>query len=366
MSKTKNSDKRNINVEYSFYDWCKDNNHDDWLELWDYELNDKSPKDISYRSAKKCWFNCINHNPYHYSELHYINHIVDRGITNLTCHQCNSFAQWGIDNIGEDFLEKYWDYDKNGDLDPFTITYSCHNKVWIKCQEVEYHGSYHISCSNFIRKNRCPYCSKNNGKIHIFDSLGYKYPEILDVWSDKNKKSPYEYSPGSKLKIWLKCKDGVHEDYQQTVGNAVRCNFRCTSCTRETKESNLQRLVSEYINKYYNYELLHEHNCTINMRNPKTDHKLFFDNEIKELKLLIEVHGSQHYLTKNLFVKNYARRYDMSVNEALEERQFLDQYKKEQAIAQGYHYLEIPYTSEQDESYKMLIDNKIKEILEIN
>ena len=50
-------------VKYSFAQWCRDNEHEDWLDLWDCELNDCSPEDVSYGSAEKCWFkcNCKNH-----------------------------------------------------------------------------------------------------------------------------------------------------------------------------------------------------------------------------------------------------------------------------------------------------------------
>ena len=40
-------------------------------------------------------------------------------------------------------------------------------------------------------------------------------------------------------------------------------------------------------------------------------------------------------------------------------------YKKQYALSQGYYYLEIPYWTESDESYKTLIDEKIKSILTI-
>ena len=36
-----------------------------------------------------------------------------------------------------------------------------------------------------------------------------------------------------------------------------------------------------------------------------------------------------------------------------------DQYKKDYAINQGYTYIEIPYWTIQDESYKKILDNNI-------
>lgn len=61
-------------VKYSFAQWCRDNGHEDWLDLWDYELNDCSPENVAYKSNKKYWFKCINktHPNYLMSLPHFI------------------------------------------------------------------------------------------------------------------------------------------------------------------------------------------------------------------------------------------------------------------------------------------------------
>ena len=38
--------------------WCEDNGHKDWLDLWDYEKNEIGPESVSYGSSKKFWFLC--------------------------------------------------------------------------------------------------------------------------------------------------------------------------------------------------------------------------------------------------------------------------------------------------------------------
>ena len=45
-------------IEYSFAQWCLDNDHQDYLDLWDYELNDKLPSEIGAYSQKKFYFKC--------------------------------------------------------------------------------------------------------------------------------------------------------------------------------------------------------------------------------------------------------------------------------------------------------------------
>ena len=116
------------------------------------------------------------------------------------------------------------------------------------------------------------------------------------------------------------------------------------------------------------YEIKTEHNCTIRPTNPKTGHPLPFDNEI-ELEngkhLIIEVHGRQHY-----YHDYYMTRMKITKEEAegeLHKRKLYDRYKRIICIQAGYEYLEIPYTAfNKKETYKKLIDNKIKEILNPN
>ena len=43
-----------------------------------------------------------------------------------------------------------------------------------------------LKCNMFVRGDRCPYC--HSLKVHKFDSLGYLYPQVFDIWSDKNEK----------------------------------------------------------------------------------------------------------------------------------------------------------------------------------
>ena len=52
----------------------------------------------------------------------------------------------------------------------------------------------------------------------------------------------------------------------------------------------------------------------------------------------------------------------MSSMEYLAKRKKYDEYKKSFAIAKGFYYLEIPYWTEHDNSYIKLINEKIKEI----
>ena len=101
--------------------------------------------------------------------------------------------------------------------------------------------------------------------------------------------------------------------------------------------------------------------CSIAPKNTKTNYPLPGDNEIiwKNGKhLIIEVHGEQHYKIDGYYNKT---------DKELHQRKLYDRYKRIKCIQAGYEYLEIPYTAfDKKETYKKLIDNKIKEILNLN
>ncbi len=427
-------------MKESFYDWCIKNNRQDLLNRWDYNLNDKTPNDITFASSKRYYFKCNKHIE-HKSTLIRLASITSAG-QNIKCEECYSFAQWVLDNYdqsfldkiwntelnsktpweirakshhviylncdkvdyhigykttaarftggqkicgfchglqvhpndsfavfniekyGDNFLEKYWDYDKN-DIDPYTISKSSGKKVFIKCQEKEYHGSYSVRASDFsLDKSKCPYC--RGIKVHKLDSVGMKYPMIFDVWSDKNQLTPYDYTVNSGKYIWLKCNDELHSDYKKQVRDAVNCGFHCPQCSHLRTESYLEEAVRTYISDTYLYTIKHEFACTVAAINPETGRKLPYDNEVflpNDLHLIIEVQGKQHFTITHLTVLS-AKQRNTSAENVLKSQKQRDQIKKMYiSDLENYFFLEIPYYTYKDESYKTLIDNKIQEIL---
>ena len=276
----------------SLYDWCIENGRRDILKRWDYELNGCSPKDVLYKSGKKYWFKCGKHSE-HKSELKRISSFTSGQEGSMDCKQCNSIAQYIIDNYRKEFL-------------------------WI-------------------------------------------------IWSDKNKISPFEVSIHSNIKAWWNCPDDKHKSFERSCKNSVIYEFRCPECVKEKKESVIQERTRLYLEKL-GYKVKTEHNCTIEPINPKTGRLLPFDNEIvlkNKKHLIIEVHGGQHYdyhfhMTRMKITKEEAEK-------KLEYQQWKDGHKKDYCTQAGYEYLEIPYTAfNKKDSYKKLIDNKIKEILNLN
>lgn len=218
-----------FSIAKSFYDWCLENNRMDLNSRFDEEKNKCTTKDIGYKSNLQYWFKCPR--GIHESDKYWLCAVTNNKNAKVSCRKCNSLAQIVIDKFGEEYFWNHWH--KDNILDPFCITASSNDgsiKIKIQCLEKDYHVYEQVPAS-FAKGIGCPYCI--NRKVHPKDSLAAIYPEIINRWSVKNTNSPYEYSPHSSTKVWLKCPENKHEDYLQTIANAVTYGFTCRKCENE-------------------------------------------------------------------------------------------------------------------------------------
>lgn len=236
--------------------------------------------------------------------------------------------------------------------------------VWIEmiCPQHKHVGVQRVKQANLKRENthKCIYCIGR--KVHPFDSFGRKHKEAVALWGDQNQKTPFEYAPSSNQQVWFRCENGIHKDYRRSINEVHRRGFRCPECAKLHKESCLQQKVRLYFNDL-GYSLLHEYECTIIDTNPINGYKMPYDNqEDNTLKLIVEVHGRQHYEVDKLTIMQ-ALRQNKEPEEILKYQQWRDKHKREYALSCGYHYLEIPYWAIKNEIYKTLINDKIQEVL---
>jgi len=355
--KNRSSDGRIAGTK-SLYEYCTENKRQDILDLWDYKLNDATPKDISFSTTQEYYFLCSK--GLHKSELKRITYLTNS--KSVKCIACNSAAQWLIDTFGDGAVERYWDFSKNI-YDPWTLPKMSNKTVWIKCQEKEYHGSYEILLSGFVMsEHKCPYCDMK--RVHPLDSLGSVYSESLRYWSSANFLTPFDYSPKSNSTCAWKCKNHLHKEYYRSPKEEVKAGFECPICSTMKTTSSYQEKFENYMrNSYPNYSVLHEFNCNIIPINPKTNRKLRFDNEIVELRLIVEINGLQHYEITG-FHELRARQTGESPSECFEYERWVENFKKNTAIKCGYEYLSIPYTEFKNDEYKNTIDSCIREICE--
>jgi hypothetical protein len=292
-----------------------------------------------------------------------------------------SFEKWCYNNLSkEEAVEilSRWDYEKNIDINgntikPNEISYRSdgfnRKGYWFKCNKHFEHESELKSICNFTEgQNGSILCNQcNSFAQYLLDTYGEN--GIQDYWSEENTINPWEIPKSkNKLKIKIKCQNNTeHENYVTTCNSFSRINgARCPECSRERDESILQEKVRLYLEET-NYTILHERDCTIIAQNPKIKNKkgrLPYDNEviINNKHLIIEVHGIQHYKITNYAVMSAKKHYTTPKQE-LNYQQLKDRYKRIFAKSRGFFFLEIPYWTEKDESYKDLIDNKLEEIL---
>lgn len=214
----------------SFEEWCLENEHQDFLDLWDYDLNDKVPSEVSKCSKGKCYFKCRR--GLHESALMKISTIYSNHKLYI-CKKCNSFAQWCIDKHHEDILQR-WDYELNKE-DPFMIPYAKNSKYYFKCPCGK-HDSELKSIVNYVMGHEgvmdCRVC-KSFGQYCI-DIYG---DDFMDkYWSDKNTVDPFSLSKYNETtEIWIKCqKTDYHGDYNTTPFNFSSGNL-CPFCHGQYK-----------------------------------------------------------------------------------------------------------------------------------
>ena len=349
-------------------------NYGDLNKIWSDKNGDVDPMTISKCNKKRVWLKCQEkdyHGPYLVS--------CGRFVRGSRCPYCagkkvrpkDSLAQFIIEHFPSKSLYDIWDRDKNGELDPWSISKGSSTKIWIKCQEKDYHGSYSILTNNFTKGKGCPYCTGRH-TVHPKDSLGKyiidKYGEefLWKIWDiDKNDKSPFEFAPYSNKKVWFKCPNRIHESFKRLCAVSTTQEYRCPKCSKDRKESYIEEKTRLYLEEL-GYEVKTELECSIVPKNPKTKYYLPFDNEIileNGVHLIIEVHGSQHYNYKFFMYIN--RTTEEEAKQELQYQQLKDRYKRMFCKKCGYEYLELSYKYFENDRYKEIIDNKINRILNV-
>lgn len=267
-------------------------------------------------------------------------------------------------------LAKRFDDEKNKNIDIKILSSHSGKRIWWKCDVCGHSWQSNVA-SVVDNKGNCPKCYLKNATNNVIayrlnknGSLADRYPELLNEW-DYSKNidfDPNKMLAKSNKKVWWKCQKCGRE-WQAKIAKRT-AGEGCPHCYRFEK-SNLQQKVQHHIEDTYTYKFTHEHDCSLKCRNPNTSRLLPYDNELivaDNIRLIIECHGEQHYKVCGL-TKLTAKKENITPEDALKYVQWKDEYKKQYALSKGYYYLAIPYWTEQDDSYKTLIDNKIQEIL---
>lgn len=334
---------------------------DDAIEKYWSDKNEKSPFDYRAGGGFKVWIKCQNHayhDDYQIACYNFVNGKRCPWCSGKLVHPLDSFAQYNIDRLGKDFIERYWCEDN--EVNPWEFRpFSNKTMVKIQCQHKSYH-QYFVSAADFSSGIDCPLCNKK--RVHPIDSLGGTRPELIPLWSDKNEKSIFECREYSHEKMYWKCGAGKHDDYIRAISDVTSKGFdTCPKCAAENNMSHYQELVEAYL-ETLPYGVNHEGDCTICPINPRTNYPLRYDNEVCDIdghNLIIEVHGIQHYKESGFHILG-SKHSGRTVQEEYEYQIWKDNYKEQYAIDNGYRYLAIPYYDVDNGNYIDIINQQIE------
>jgi len=219
-------------LRQSLKEWCELNNRQELLDRWDYNLNKVNPEEVSSYSNTKRWFKCPK--GIHKSELYDIDHLCRHPNYNMQCRACNSFAQYIIDKYDINYLNYIWS-DKNI-KSPWDYTHGSNQLAWFNCTNNSDHV-YQQVIYNRVKDCLCPFCNNKNINTGVAKghSLAEILPESINVWSDKNTKTPYDYTPSSGMIVWWKCENNIHDDYERKIANSNIRGFKCPICVRNNQ-----------------------------------------------------------------------------------------------------------------------------------
>lgn len=228
-------------------------------------------------------------------------------------------------------------------------------KVKYVCNKHKSKGIMETSIENILSGKGCPIC----GRIKAAKSR--RIPESELKIRVENKGLEYagvNYSSRYSRILYV-CPKHRNVGVQSASYSSIsKQNYCCPYCANERFSSSLERKVKNYFESK-NYTVNVENHCSLKPYNPITNRPLPYDNEVVELRLIVEVNGEQHYRENSKLIYMVAKRDGITPKEAFERRKKYDLYKMQYALQHGYNYLVIPFWAEQNDEYKQLIDDEI-------
>ena len=185
------------------------------LKIWNYQKNISiAPSNFTKGSTSIVWWKCLTGHEWQnsiYKQIHY-----------NSCPICTGRQlQVGINDLQTTHpnIVKEWDYEKNGDLKPSSITKTYDQKVWWVCQTCgkEWQAKVNVRIQTGSGCPKCGYAIKmqqtiKNSVVKSKKDLASRFPEIAKEWDYENNKDldPSTVSFGSNKKVWWICPKGHH------------------------------------------------------------------------------------------------------------------------------------------------------------
>lgn len=288
-------------------------------ECWSIE-NTKTARQVSKNSHTKYSYDCSEcKHKFMISPLHVA--------YNQWCGYCNGHALCDDQkcefcyeaSLASHPYAKYWS--KRNKLTPRQVRKNSNEKFWFECPTCS-HEFEAILCNVVINGSRCPYCCFptralcKDEKCKHCDNNSMASSHRAEQWSSSNKLRPRDVFKNSHAKQAFDCEVCKHRFVASP--NAITTGGTwCPLCKKKTEKKMYEWLIA----KLPNFTIEREKKFDW-CKNEETNRHLPFDFYIKELNLIIEVDGPQHFRQ----VLNW---------ESPEEIQKRDRYKKQCLVCNG-------------------------------
>ena len=214
---------------------------------WNYDKNgDLRPEHFMANSGKKVWWKC--------SKGHEWQATITSRNNGTGCPICsNKQVLTGYNDLAtiNPKLASEWNFEKNSDLKPGDVTVGSNKKVWWKCNKGH---EWQATIANRNNGNGCVYCT---GQMVLkgYNDLQTINPLLAIEWNyDKNDNlKPEDFTAGSGVKIWWKCKKGHEWQARINSRNAGQGCPYCASRYVIKGESDLATLNPELASEW-NYD----------------------------------------------------------------------------------------------------------------
>lgn len=131
-------------------------------------------------------------------------------------------------------LVAQWHSTKNTGKVPDDYTYGSGVKVWWQCSEGH---EWEATISNRSAGKNCPYCAGTRASVG--NSVAACCPELLVEWdSEKNSKSPSDFTINSNQSVWWKCSNG--HSWRTAVYHRTTGKTGCPKCYNEARPEKLR------------------------------------------------------------------------------------------------------------------------------
>ena len=139
-----------------------------------------------------------------------------------------------------------WDFEKNKDLTPYTLSSGSSKKVWWMCEKGH---SWEAHIHTRAKGIGCPVCS-NKLLYAGYNDLKTNNPSLAAEWDyDKNTPVlPSEVLYGTNKKYWWTCKKG--HSWSASVSSRQK-GIGCPICSKEKRVSFPEKAIYFYVKKIF-------------------------------------------------------------------------------------------------------------------